>query len=433
MKQVIVNAQIYDFHRYIQNGYMVFDKTIIKVGLMSEYVADGTFEIDMHGHIVLPGLVCAHTHIYSTLARGLSLPFNPRNFKEILAQMWWKIDRHIDNEMSYYSSLVAGVDFLKNGVTTIIDHHASGGDITGSLTKLEEGVNEVGIRGAFAFEVSDRFDTAQAIEENVSFIESHQQGDNRGLFGLHASLTLKDETLTKVKEKLGQYPIHIHVAESAMDETDCMEKHSKRVINRLDDFGLINPDSIIVHAVHVNDEEIAIIRKRNAVIACNVTSNLNNAVGLPNILKFMDAGIPVIIGNDGISHAMASEYASLYFAMHHRYESPTKFNLDHLLTLINHTYEYVSRLFNKRIGRLEAGYVADFMVVPYVAPAPMDATNAFGHVFFGLFLALKPRFVYTAGCQRIKDYCLLDAEVMTKYENAKTISKRLWDDIKQEQ
>jgi hypothetical protein len=73
------------------------------------------------------------------------------------------------------------------------------------------------------------------------------------------------------------------------------------------------------------------------------------------------------------------------------------------------------------------------MVVPYVAPAPMDATNAFGHVFFGLFLALKPRFVYTAGCQRIKDYRLLDAEVMTKYENAKTISKRLWDDIKQEQ
>ena len=123
--KAIINARIYDYENYIENGYVVFDKKIVKVGKMSEFKNDGYNIIDANGQLLLPNFVCAHSHIYSIFARGLSLPFNPKNFQEILDQMWWKLDSQIDNEITYYSGIAAGSEFLLNGVTTIIDHHAS--------------------------------------------------------------------------------------------------------------------------------------------------------------------------------------------------------------------------------------------------------------------------------------------------------------------
>ena len=137
MKKAIINAKIYDFATFLDNGFVIFDHVINQVGAMENFVDEGYEIIDARGALLMPGLVCGHTHIYSKFARGLSLPFNPKNFQEILDQMWWKLDRHIDNETSYYSGIVAAADFLRDGVTTIIDHHASGKEIAGSLASLK--------------------------------------------------------------------------------------------------------------------------------------------------------------------------------------------------------------------------------------------------------------------------------------------------------
>jgi cytosine/adenosine deaminase-related metal-dependent hydrolase len=432
MKKALINVKIYDYFEYIDNGFVVFDETITKVGPMSSFVDDGYQLIDGAGQLLLPGLVCGHTHIYSLFARGLALPFNPKNFQDILDQLWWKIDRHIDREIIYHSGLIAGYEFIKNGVTRLIDHHASGKDIEGTLESLKQALIKVGIKASLCFEISDRFDVDAAIKENRKYITDNQDGEYPGLFGMHASMSLSDDTLVKVKQAVGTDPIHIHVAESEMDQQDCISKYGMRVIERLDKFGLISRDSILVHAIHINDNERDIIRKRKATIAVNISSNMNNAVGLPDIAIFMQEGIPVIVGNDGLSLGMMDEFVALYYAMHHRYGHPTAFGLDDLKKLICMTYDYASRLFKQKLGRIQSGFAADFMLFPYQAPTNINADNAFGHVFFGVFQHMNPKHVYASGKLLVKDYGLVDATSAKAYEQAREVADRLWTNIKQE-
>ncbi len=433
MRQALINVQIFDLDTYIPNGFVVFEDKIVAVGSMAEF-KDGDYAvIDGHNRLVMPGLVCGHTHIYSAFARGMSVPFNPKNFQEILDQLWWKLDRHLDNEASYYSGLIAGSEFLQGGVTSIIDHHASGKEIAGSLENLLRAIQEVGLRGAFAFEVSDRFPVAAAIDENRAFIDAHRHDGARGLFGLHASMSLSDQTLHHVKQKLGHDPIHVHVGESELDQIDCQHRFGKRVVERLDSFGLINPDSLLVHAIHVNDHELDLIKNHKAIIAVSVSSNLNNGVGLPDVLKMIDKGIPVILGNDGMTYGMADEYVTVNLAMHHRYGGHGPFTMGHLARMIDDTYGYASRLFDVKLGRLKPGYEADLVVVPYVAPTPMTSENAFGHLLFGLFDHFKPQEVFVAGRLRLHDYRLVDRQLDSQLTQARNVAARVWHEIKSEE
>jgi cytosine/adenosine deaminase-related metal-dependent hydrolase len=195
--KAIINACIYDFHNYKQNCYILFDKEIIEVGHMQDF--KGGDEIyDARGCIIMPGLTNCHTHIYSTFSRGMSIPFNPKNFKEILEQLWWKLDSKLDKNDIYLSGLVYGIDCIKSGVTSIIDHHASGLSIRGSLQELKRSIcDELGLRGIFCFETSDRFDVDECIEENIEFSRQRTES-SAGVFGMHASMSLSDGTLEKI-------------------------------------------------------------------------------------------------------------------------------------------------------------------------------------------------------------------------------------------
>lgn len=232
--RALINVRIFDYQNYIENGYVVFDKTIVKVGKMEDFVDEGYKLIDGKGQLLMPNFVCAHSHIYSIFARGLALPFDPHNFQEILDQMWWKLDSKIDNPITYYSGIAAGSEFLLNGVTTIIDHHASGEDILGSLTALKKALdNKLHLRSILCFETSDRYPVDDCIKENISFAKKNHTEYVSGLFGMHASMSLSEKTLVKISRKLGDLPIHIHVAESDMDEKDSLEKYGTTIIERL--------------------------------------------------------------------------------------------------------------------------------------------------------------------------------------------------------
>lgn len=429
MKTAIINTQIYDFETYIADGYVIFSNTIEQVGPMAKFRNDNYHIIDAKHALLMPGLVCGHTHIYSAFARGMSVLFNPRNFQDILDQLWWKLDAQLDNEATYYSGIVAGSSFALHGVTTLIDHHASGAQISGSLESLKTALDEVGLRAAYAFESSDRFPLDETIEENINFINRHNDHFTKGLFGMHASMSLSNQSLAKIKARLGQTPIHIHVAESQMDQEDCLNKYHQRVIERLDSFELINEGSIIVHGIYLNDHELDIIKKRKAVIAVNVSSNMNNAVGLPDILRFLDKGIPVIIGNDGIAMSMCSEYLTTYYAMQHRYQQPTTFTLKHLQQLIDATYEYASGLLNVKLGRIKPGFAADLLLNTYIAPTPIDETNGFGHLFFGLLDGFKPSDVFIGGHPVVTNSQLNHHQLNQKIANASKVAKRIWNKI----
>ena len=430
--KAIINVRIYDYNRYIENGYVIFDKKIVKAGPMSEFKNNGYQVIDGKGQLLLPNFVCNHAHIYSIFARGMSLPFNPHNFLEILEQMWWKMDAKIDNETTFYSGICAGKEFIENGVTTIIDHHASGTDILKSLTMLKKSLVDVlGLRAILCFETSDRYPVKDCIKENISFMNRYQSDHVAGLFGMHASMTLSDKTLSMVSKQLKDSPIHIHVAESQMDVDDSLDKYQMTIMERLDKYGLVNPNSLIVHGVAISDKELDIVSKRKAYMVVNTTSNMNNAVGLPNIKNYLDHGIKVLVGNDGLSSNMANEYMNAYYVTHLYNKTPTAMGLDAILAMINNSYDYVSNMLNIKLGRIDKDYEADFMLLPYQPFTKMDNSNAFGHLFFGVYPALKPNDVYASGRCLLKNRKLVSKKANALFDESQKVSENLWKRIKE--
>lgn len=430
--KVITNVRIFDYKNYIENGYVVFNKQIIEVGPMSEYKDKGAKPIDGQGQLLLPNFVCNHAHIYSIFARGLALPFHPNNFVEILEQMWWKMDAQIDNKTTYYSGICAGKEFIENGVTTIIDHQASGLDITKSLTMLKKAlVKDLGLRAILCFETSDRYPVDKCIRENISFIQKNKSDHIAGLFGMHASMTLSNKTLDKISKKLGDGPIHIHVAESKMDEDDSYEKYNMSIMERLEKYGLVNQNSLIAHGVDISDRELEIVGEHKAYMVVNTTSNMNNAVGLPNIKNYLNHGIKVMVGNDGLSSNMATEYLNVLYTTHLYNQTPLALGLGEVLDMINNSYEYVSKMLNIKLGRIAKDYEADFMLVPYKPFTEMNASNAFGHVFYGLYPSLRPNDVYASGKCLLKNRKIVNKKVEKLFNESVNVSKDLWTRIKE--
>lgn len=428
--KLLTNVTIYDFNSFRKNSYVLFDKQIQETGNMSDLPKGDYDIIDGLGQLVLPGLVCAHTHFYSAFARGLSVPFNPKNFQDILDQLWWKLDSQLTLEGVYHSALSFGSEMIQNGITTVIDHHASG-QIRGSLDQVDKAITkDLGMRGIFCFETSDRFSTSECLKENNDFIDLHQTNQSSGLFGMHASMSLSNRTLKRIQNETTA-PIHVHVAESQMDEEISITKYQKRVVERLQEFDLLRKDSLLVHATHVNDDELDLLDGKEVSIVVNVSSNMNNGVGLPDVKKFMNRHIPVLIGNDGLSPSMTSEYLALYYSMHLKYLSPTAFTLEDLKQIILNNYEYVSRRLKIKIGRIDTGYASDLLLIPYKEITSINESNAFGHLFFGLFHAFKPSNVFIAGRRVLENYKHPIA-ITENLELSKEVSKKIHQAIQEE-
>ncbi|KLO22541.1 amidohydrolase [Marinitoga sp. 1197] len=426
MVKTIINCNIFDYETYKKNQYIRFDKEILEVGSMENFEKKDNEEIiDFKGKLIMPGFVNGHTHIYSTFARGMSVEFNPKSFSDILKQLWWKMDSKIDLEITYYSSLISGIELIKNGITSVIDHHSSGISIKGTLNKLKKGLSdEIGIRGIFCFETSDRFDVDECIQENSEFLKNSSE-KYAGMFGLHASLSLSNETLKKVSENLNGAPIHIHVAESIEDEEDSINKYGKRVVERLEEFNLLTKNSILSHCVHIDKKEAEIMSKYGIYVALNPTSNMNNAVGLPNYKLLKEKGINTIVGNDGLGYNITREYLNLYFTQKYRYNDPLFFNFEDLKRNIDNVYNLVGEMLGIKLGRIKEGYKADMISFEYKPFTPIDESNILGHVFFGIWDNLDVADTIVNGEFLMKDR-EVKFEVEKIYNEAKKIAENLW-------
>jgi len=431
MKKALVHCALFDGATYAADRYVLFDEKILDTGPMSAFSNEDVEVIDASGQLAMPSFTAGHTHVYSLFARGLALPFHPSSFRQILEQLWWRIDRNLDNDMIYASGIAAAGEFLQNGVTTIIDHHASGADISGSLFALKSAVcRDAGMRGIFCFETSDRFDVAQCIAENRKALAWTHEGTSAGMFGLHAGMTLSETTLQSVKRALGNDPIHVHVAEGEEDEKESLRQYGERIIPRLDRHGLLQPGSLISHAIHCDRAELALLKVRGCRIVLNVSSNMNNGVGLPDLQKLQKAGVPLLIGNDGLSASITNEYQNVYYLAHHQ-QGITSFSLDDLWKMIDEGSFFAGSRLGIKLGRIRAGYAADFLTVPYVPPTPIDTSNVKGHLFFGLFSSFKPKNVFVAGRRLVADYALEPA-LRDQSQKASLQAARLWDALRKE-
>jgi putative selenium metabolism protein SsnA len=390
--------------------------------------------IDGQGKLAIPGLVNGHTHLYSSLARGMSVaPYAPTTFTQILEQLWWKLDKALDPEAVRISALVGAMEAARCGVTTLIDHHASPNAIPESLNALQETVvEELGLRGAFCYELSDRDGSErrnQGIDENLRFLSLPKSDKVAAQFGIHASFTVSDETLAMVAERIPENAgIHIHVAEGPEDEVQCETKHGLRVIERLDGFGLLRPQSILAHCLHINESEKDLIAERGSIVIHNPRSNMNNAVGVFDLAGFLDRGILTGLGTDGLGANMLAELFTVGILQKHSLGNSLAGSFDALYQLLYVNNPAIAgRLLGIDLGQLTVGAPADVVLLDYVPPTPLEAGNALGHLLFGTAVhSMRVTDSFVAGRPILRDSRFVDLDEEAIYAHAREQAASLW-------
>ncbi len=380
---------------FFENGAVVWeDNTIVEVGdfeTLKKKYADAEF-IDAKGGVIHPAFINTHEHIYSALARGLSIKgYAPNGFLEILDGLWWTIDRNLDNDLTKLSAEATYLECIKNGVTTIFDHHASFGEIPGSLFAIEEAARDFGVRSVLCYEISDRDGKEKAhaaIKENVDFAKhalSLKDDFIKGMMGMHASFTISDETMELCrKEKPKEIGYHIHVAEDILDLHRCLKEHGKRIVDRLYDWDVLGEKTLLAHCIYVNPHEMDLIRDTNTMVVHNPESNMGNACGCPPTMEIVHKGILTGLGTDGYTHDMIESWKVANILHKHHLVDPGAAWAEVPEMLFQGNARIANRYFEKKLGVLEKGAAADIIITDYIPPTPMNAGNLNGHMLFGM-------------------------------------------------
>ncbi len=402
---------------------------------------EGEEVINLNGKLVMPGMVCGHTHLYSALARGMPAPPRaPLNFTEILELIWWRLDRALDEETIYWSAVAGALDAARAGTTCLFDHHSSPSLISGSLKLVREAIQKVGLRAVLCYEVTDRAGTRkrdEAVEENRAFLkllasptlqtpgpESQASTRNhallRGMVGAHASFTLSDKSLDACAALMREFDagLHIHVAEDACDVEDAQEKYGLGVVERLASHSALNSKTILAHGTHLNDREINLAREAGVWFAHNPRSNMNNQVGYAPVAKF---GERVVLGTDGIGGDMFEEARTAFFKGR---DAQVRLEPGDWLRMLANNQRMASSVFGVDLNSVQAGSAADLIVLDYDSPTPLTTENLAWHLMFGLASASIDS-VMVAGRFIVRDrIAALEHEDI--YAEARKASEKLW-------
>lgn len=380
---------------YWKDGAVLIDgDSIVEVGdgqALREAHRDAEF-VDAHGGIIMPGLINAHTHIYSGLARGLSIEGNnPTNFFEILDGTWWAIDRHLTLDGTRACAYATILDCIRDGVTTIFDHHASFCEIPGSLFAIKDVAKELGMRACLCYEVSERDGMEkceQSIKENADFAQWAAKEDDdmiKAMFGGHALFTISDKTFEKMVEaNNGLTGFHIHVCEGMNDVYDSIRNYGCLPIERLLYNGILGEKTLLGHCIHVSPAEMDIIKETNTMVVNNPESNMGNAVGCAPVLQMMKKGITVGMGTDAYTHDMLESLKVFLIIQRHNAQMPNVAWGEDVQMLFENNPKIASKYFKKPLGILKKGAAADVIVMDYKPFTPFSDENIDGHMIYGM-------------------------------------------------
>jgi putative selenium metabolism protein SsnA len=381
---------------FIEDGAVAFDgTTITAVGDSAALRAQFPHAelLDARSRLVMPGFINTHMHYYSTFARGIDLGSRPATtFGEVLSGLWWKLDKMLTLEDVYYSAVGPMIDGVRNGVTSVIDHHASPFAVRDSLFTIAQAAELIGLRSNLCYEVSDRDGERiadEGIAENIAFVR-HCQGRKddmlKGLVGMHAQMTVSQRTLEKLvseAEAVGA-GYHIHAAEGIEDVVDAIAKYDRRVIERLHDNRILNERSIVVHCVHVTDAEIDLLAGSGVAVVNNPESNMSNAVGCAPVLRMLERGVLVGMGTDGYCTDMTESLRGVHAIQKHEARVPSVAWAEPPRMLFENNQVIANRFLDGETGMLAPGAYADIIIVDYQAPTPVTAASYASHLLFGV-------------------------------------------------
>jgi cytosine/adenosine deaminase-related metal-dependent hydrolase len=392
-------------------GSFSFLDTLPAPGLLSE---DDVL-LNCRNKLVTKSFACGHHHIYSALARGMPAPPKiPKNFQEVLKYVWWRLDKLLDTEMIRASALTAAMACAKNGVTFIIDHHASPSAIENSLETIAAAFDKIGVAHLLCYELSDR-DGEAAKEKGLAETENYLQSGRQGHVGLHASFTVGDDLLQRAGYLAAKYGtgIHVHVAEDPIDQEICLKEHGQRVVDRYRDAGLLAlKGSIFAHCLHLDDGERRLLKESPVTIAQNTESNLNNNVG-----DFTSRGLgpQIMLGTDGM-HGDMLRSAKAAFLVGQRTEGIG--------------FPGIYERFRKVHGYIQDnGFSGDgennLVILDYDSPTEIREDNFLGHFVYGIE-SRHVESVISSGRLIVQDGKLLTADEEEILGFAREMGNKLW-------
>jgi len=355
----------------------VCDGKILKIGESSDFTESELEKIDLGGKLVLPGLLNPHHHLYSALATGLAPIGLTNNFTQILENLWWHLDKTLDEESIYYSAINGLMQSVRYGVTTVFDHHASMSSVSGSLSLIENAFRDVGVKGVLCYEISDRMGEnylQSQINENIKFWGNHKESSQlKGLLGLHANFTLSEESMKIIADqKPLDLPIHIHCGEDIADYQFCIDQGYKGPVHRLFKHGLLSKDSLLAHCIHLSETDYQLLQKFEPVIISNPESNANNNVGIMNMEKIPN----YLLGTDGMTGNTLGTIRSHF--LQRNGNIPDAMNI-----LFGNPAKLMNQYF-PNTGTIKEGNIADFAITNYAPVAPINMENLFYHLIFGV-------------------------------------------------
>jgi len=424
---ILKNANVVDANGENEVDIVIDGSTIKDTGrgASRKYKESGAEVIDLKGRIAMPGFVCSHNHFYSALARGITANIKPStDFVSVLKNLWWRLDRALDEESIYYSGLAGALDAVKSGTTSVIDHHASPSFIKGSLNLIKDGFDKTGLRGILAYEVTDRNGEdgmREGVKENIEFAE--QNADNpliRASIGAHAPFTLGDNAMSMLAEAVRDTGagLHIHVCEDSYDASASHHLYGMDVTERLEKFKLLSEKTILVHGVYLTDSDRDRINSCNSFLVHNARSNMNNGVGYNSKLSTFKN---VALGTDGIGSDMIEEMKIAYFK--HKDSGGGLWPPD-FLGFLNNGNKLLERYFGGKFGLIKEGYNADITVLDYDPPTPLSVNNIAGHLVFGMNSGLVETVII--GGKVVYRERRFPFNVSEIYKKARKLANKLW-------
>lgn len=433
----------------IKDGLIVTmgkDRRIYKKGSVAiedgKIKAVGKFErggkpdevIDARGKIVMPGLICAHTHMYGMLLRGAPLKIEPpTDLSQILQRVWWPMDEAMTKRDAQASALISCLEFIKTGTTFFADTYSGPESTTGVLDRIASGVQESGIRGLIAFEATERGTHAQGakgMRENVRFIKKikkKRRSRVQGMVSIHASFTVSDELLHYGRGVASRYsvPLTIHTSEGLVDLYHNLERYGKRTVERFHEIGLLGPDVVLAHCVHVNDDELGLIKETGAKVAHNPMSNMLNGVGVAPVLKMQMMGIPVGLGNDGYIFDGFENIRAAFLLHKVALRDPQAISPMEALEMATVRGAELYGLDDK-LGSIEEGKLGDVIVVnPSIAPTPLRPESVVEHIV-NTVDGDDVETVIVGGHIVMRDRKVLTLDEKEVVETSRKSAKKLW-------